>query len=214
MTVAWTPHRFSGGVLALDTANTVVMRGDPERGFDRFADRAEIARFAEAASAYRAGELGGRRLAAPFPARIAQVVLDIRETSDRLFRSAVRAGAVDTGDLPPFLQACARGLAGREERIGLPKKPFGDLATPIAFEAALAVSALSLLGEGTLPRLRICPNCNWLFIDRSRNSSRLWCDMAVCGNRQKASRHYRRRIAARQAGNAREADDVRENGAT
>ncbi|TIR89379.1 CGNR zinc finger domain-containing protein, partial [Mesorhizobium sp.] len=31
---------------------------------------------------------------------------------------------------------------------------------------------------------------------------RLWCDMAVCGNRQKANRYYRRRTAAREATNA------------
>ncbi len=37
MAVEWTEHRFAGGALALDTANTVVMRGDP-RGFDRFDD--------------------------------------------------------------------------------------------------------------------------------------------------------------------------------
>ena len=57
------------------------------------------------------------------------------------------------------------------------------------------VPALSLLSSDGLRRLRICPNCNWLFVDRSRNDSRLWCDMAVCGNRQKAKRHYRRRKA-------------------
>ncbi|MGB3830835.1 MAG: CGNR zinc finger domain-containing protein [Mesorhizobium sp.] len=213
MTVSWTPHRFSGGVLALDTANTVVLRGDP-RGFDRFADPAEIARFAEAASTMRAAELSGRRLAAPEPERIAPVVLEIREATDRLFRNAVPAGAVATTDMPPFLRACAKGLEGEDEKIGGPGKPFGDPAAPIAFEAALAVSALSLLGEGglgegALARLRICPNCNWLFLDRSRNASRLWCDMAVCGNRRKASRHYHRRRVALAHGEAeREADDV------
>lgn len=196
MAVAWTPHRFSGGALALDTANTVVLRGDAARGFDRFHDVAEIARFAAAASVHRAGELGGRRLEAPHPDRIAPMVLDIREATDRLFRVAVETGALDTGDLPPFLEACAGGLAGRSEKIGAAAAPFGDPARPIAFEAALAVSALSLLAPAVLARLRICPNCNWLFLDRSRNSSRLWCDMAVCGNRQKARRHYRRRVAA------------------
>ncbi|RWE00938.1 MAG: hypothetical protein EOS61_29135, partial [Mesorhizobium sp.] len=71
MTVSWTPHRFTGGILALDTANTVVLRNDPERTFDRFDDPAEIARFAEAASGFRAAELGGRRLEAPEPGGIA-----------------------------------------------------------------------------------------------------------------------------------------------
>ncbi len=203
MTVAWTPHRFQGGVLALDTANTVVLRGDAERGFDRFADPAEIARFAEAASAFRAAELGGRRLAVADPLRIAPVVLAIREATDRLYRNAVKAGgAVAAADMAPFLRACADGLAGADAVVGAPGRPFGDAAAPIAFEAALAVSALSLLSGGSLARLKLCLNCNWLFLDRSRNASRLWCDMAVCGNRRKASRHYRRRKAASEVDNA------------
>lgn len=199
MTVSWTPHRFTGGILALDTANTVVLRGDPDKTFDRFDDPAEIARFADAASVFRAVELCGRRLTAPSPREIAPVVLSIRETTDRLFRGAVSKGALATSCLPGFLKACADGLSGSPTEIGAPGKPYGDPATPIAFEAALAVSALSLLRDDTVSRLRICPNCTWLFVDRSRNSSRLWCDMAVCGNRQKASRHYRRRMAARES---------------
>jgi predicted RNA-binding Zn ribbon-like protein len=197
MTVSWTPHRFTGGILALDTANTVVLRGDPEKTFDRFDDPKEIARFADAASGFRAAELGGRQMAAPSPLEIASVVLSIRETTDHLFRHVVSKGAIATGDLPGFLKACADGVGRSRTEVGAPGKPFGDPATPIAFEAALAVSALSLLREDTVARLRICPNCSWLFVDRSRNSSRLWCDMAVCGNRQKASRYYRRRTAAR-----------------
>ncbi|RUW33584.1 MULTISPECIES: CGNR zinc finger domain-containing protein [unclassified Mesorhizobium] len=202
MTVSWTPHRFTGGILALDTANTVVLRNDPEKTFDRFDDPAEIARFAEAASGFRAAELGGRRLQAPEPGGIAPVVLSIREATDRLFRHAITKGAISAGHLPDFLTACASGLSGSSTEIGAPGQPFGDPATPIAFEAALAVSALSLLRDETVARLRICPNCSWLFVDRSRNASRLWCDMAVCGNRQKANRFYRRRTAAREAINA------------
>jgi len=207
-----TPHRFSGGVLALDTANTVVLRGDP-RGFDRFADPAEIARFAEAASAMRAAELGGRRLAAPEPERIAPVVLEIREATDRLFRNAVPAGACRHhrhAAFPAGLREGAGRRGRKDRRAGKTVRRYP--AAPIAFEAALAVSALSLLGEGgegALARLRICPNCNWLFLDRSRNASRLWCDMAVCGNRRKASRHYHRRRVALAHGEAeREVDDV------
>lgn len=39
--------------------------------------------------------------------------------------------------------------------------------------------------------LRICGNplCRWVFVDRSRNRSRRWCDMAACGNRAKVARH-------------------------
>lgn len=192
MSVFWTRHRFSGGALALDTANTVVLRGDAERGFDRFDDPAEISRFADAATLFRADELKGRALAAADPHAIAGKVIALRETTDRLFRGAVVAGRLASADMPDFLDACARGLAGSRETLTA-AAPFGVSAQPLAFEAALAVSALSLMSTDALSRLRICPNCRWLFVDRSRNGSRLWCDMAVCGNRQKARRHYSRR---------------------
>jgi predicted RNA-binding Zn ribbon-like protein len=193
MTVSWTPHRFSGGVLALDAANTVVLRGDPVRSFDRFADVAEIARFAEAASLHRSEEFNGRRLIVEDARNIAPKVLSIREATDRLFRSAAQEGSIAAAELAALLLACAAGLGSLGERFDVTDRPFRAVQTPLAFEAALAVSALSLLQPARLSRIRICANCRWLFVDGSRNRSRLWCDMAVCGNRRKAQRHYRRR---------------------
>jgi len=193
MAVSWTPHRFSGGVLALDVTNTVVLRGDAARSFDRFGDVREMARFAEAAARCRPSEFAGRRLDVDDPEKIAPKVLAIRETADRLFRLAARDGSIDSGALASFLSACADGLGGKSEPVGLDGRVGGATDTPLAFEAALAVSALSLLPQGRAARVRICANCRWLFLDESRNRSRVWCDMTVCGNRQKARRHYDRR---------------------
>src|SRR5690606_41217030 len=97
MTVSWTPHRFAGGALALDTANTVVLRGDSQRSFDRFADPAEIARFARAASTFRASELGGRTLGVSDPEAGSPLVLSIREATDRLCPGVVPSGSARTG---------------------------------------------------------------------------------------------------------------------
>ncbi|MET9729375.1 CGNR zinc finger domain-containing protein [Streptomyces sp. NPDC006458] len=43
-------------------------------------------------------------------------------------------------------------------------------------------------------RIRSCAHdaCVLHFFDTSRNGTRRWCRMAVCGNRAKASRHYAR----------------------
>jgi len=48
--------------------------------------------------------------------------------------------------------------------------------------------------KGTWPRLKICPaeDCLWAFYDVSRNRSKRWCSMEVCGNRSKV-RAYRDR---------------------
>lgn len=52
--------------------------------------------------------------------------------------------------------------------------------------------AAELLNSEDLSRVRECANdtCGWLFIDRSKNHSRRWCDMKTCGNQAKARRHY------------------------
>ncbi|WP_031469556.1 CGNR zinc finger domain-containing protein [Sciscionella sediminilitoris] len=49
--------------------------------------------------------------------------------------------------------------------------------------------------EERLPgRLRPCANeeCRLFLLDRSRANRARWCSMAVCGNREKARRHYER----------------------
>jgi predicted RNA-binding Zn ribbon-like protein len=50
-----------------------------------------------------------------------------------------------------------------------------------------------LLSEGW--HLRCCANetCRWLFLDASKNRTRRWCDMKVCGNRMKARRFHARK---------------------
>lgn len=72
--------------------------------------------------------------------------------------------------------------------------------TPVAAETPhdrirLAV-ALAVLDATRLDRSRVrrCgrEGCVLLFFDTSKNGTRRWCDMAVCGNRVKAAAHYQR----------------------
>ncbi|HLK21867.1 MAG TPA: ABATE domain-containing protein [Bryobacteraceae bacterium] len=56
----------------------------------------------------------------------------------------------------------------------------------------LAQAAEDFLVSGDGARLRCCASdsCRWLFLDTSKNHTRRWCDMKVCGNRMKARRFY------------------------
>ena len=60
----------------------------------------------------------------------------------------------------------------------------------------LAICAAAA-ADGTWERLKSCPadDCHWAFYDFSRNRSRTWCTMSVCGNRAKA-RTYRSKASA------------------
>jgi predicted RNA-binding Zn ribbon-like protein len=66
-----------------------------------------------------------------------------------------------------------------------------DLKRPL-WEISRAVSRL--LTSPRLARVHACAaeDCAWWFFDDSRNGSRRWCDMKICGNRDKV-RRYRAR---------------------
>jgi predicted RNA-binding Zn ribbon-like protein len=61
----------------------------------------------------------------------------------------------------------------------------------------LALNASNLLTSEALSMMRACDNseCQWLFLDTSKNHSKRWCDMKVCGNRMKARRFKAQRAS-------------------
>jgi predicted RNA-binding Zn ribbon-like protein len=61
-----------------------------------------------------------------------------------------------------------------------------DLLAPVLWSVA------DLMIRGANATIRQCANgeCLWLFLDDSKSGTRRWCDMASCGNRAKARRHY------------------------
>jgi len=60
---------------------------------------------------------------------------------------------------------------------------------------AVTESAAQLLGSEAAALVRECggENCGWLFEDLSRNRSRQWCDMQMCGNLAKVRRFRERK---------------------
>lgn len=60
----------------------------------------------------------------------------------------------------------------------------------------LVRQAADLITSKDLDRVGECADdrgCGYLFMDTSRNHSRLWCSMDACGNRAKAQRHYQKK---------------------
>jgi predicted RNA-binding Zn ribbon-like protein len=60
-----------------------------------------------------------------------------------------------------------------------------------AVMALVAASYAELLASGELRRVRVCanPDCSFVFHDESRNRSRRWCDVSMCGNLVNVRRH-------------------------
>lgn len=63
------------------------------------------------------------------------------------------------------------------------------------FEASLLLAVEHLQCHDAWPRLKACTTdtCQWAFYDATRNRSRTWCSMDVCGNREKTKRYRERR---------------------
>ncbi|MEP7454243.1 CGNR zinc finger domain-containing protein [Phyllobacterium sp. SB3] len=192
MYIDWNSHRFSGGVLALDLANTVIFRQTPERAQDRFANSMEVARFASAAANFRSGEWGHIEFSPPQSLTEHSTLIELREAINKLFRTAVLEERFKARHLSNFLQLASGAIGGDENEQDLTLPPFAR-HRELSLSAGAVLSALNLLDPGKLSRIKICPNCHWLYLDESRNRSRRWCDMTVCGNRAKAKRHYDRK---------------------
>lgn len=116
----------------------------------------------------------------------------------RLIRRHVRALA---GDRPDGEHPDEAGIRELFERYPVRLGAEGELrpaGNPTDW-AALIADLLPPLVEvrRARDRLRLCGNplCRFLFLDRSRNASRVWCDAAICGNRVRGHRHRLRRLA-------------------
>ena len=62
----------------------------------------------------------------------------------------------------------------------------------------VAHSAIELfISSEEWKRIKECPGCGWLFLDRSKTGNRRWCSMDECGSRAKMRRQYARKRSTR-----------------
>lgn len=119
----------------------------------------------------------------------------VREALRELLR-ANNTVEVDGAAAASTLDVAARraGLAVRFHD-GSIRLVAGESGVRGALGAVLAATA-EAMADGSWLRLKACraDDCRWAFIDNARNRSRQWCDMRVCGNREKA-RAFRSRHA-------------------
>jgi predicted RNA-binding Zn ribbon-like protein len=93
----------------------------------------------------------------------------------------------------------AGARAGLRPVLDDPATRFEPAASGVDGALGRIVAAIhEATADGTWSRLKACERdvCRWAFYDHSKNRSGHWCSMAVCGQREKNRRAYRRRRAA------------------
>jgi predicted RNA-binding Zn ribbon-like protein len=135
-------------------------------------------------------------------ARALEAARTLRGALGRIFDTVVAGDPPRAEHLAILNDAVAAAFAHRkvERRAGDYGWNWHGMETdPAAPLWPIALAAAELLVSAEAARVRHCKSetCRWLFLDTSKNGSRKWCDMKICGNRVKARAYYRRQLRSR-----------------
>ena len=141
--------------------------------------------------------------ASPLPATREALAsaLELREALYRLFRAIIAGQAPSAGSIAVLNRMLAEAMAAAEivpADAGFRWDWREEDSRPIRLLWPVVRSAAELLTGPELARVKFCPGegCGWLFLDTTRNGTRRWCEMDVCGSRAKMRRYHQRRRAA------------------
>jgi predicted RNA-binding Zn ribbon-like protein len=154
----------------------------------------------ELAEAFRLGILVGlltpaeaKRLAALPAGTELRRLKELRSRLQRIVRSAIDGTAPDEEDLAALARDAADAARDVELRMSgdrLKRVIPVDKAGVATLRWRLVETAITLLTSDELARVGACPTCGWFFLDTTRNRSRRWCSMAMCGSVSKSHRYY------------------------
>jgi predicted RNA-binding Zn ribbon-like protein len=198
------------GELCLDFVNTLDNRPVPERRKELLGTYQDLADWAVQAGALSPLQRTALlREAGIHPKAAAQALskaIALRECFYRIVSSALRNRRASSDDLAQFNSY--RGEAFSNLQLQAARSGFrlgwrDDASRLDSILWPIVQSASDLLTSPDLENVHECDmsDCRWIFVDRSKNHRRRWCDMKVCGNRAKARKFYRRQTSA--AGNRR-----------
>ena len=195
------PFELVAGHAALDLVNTLDNRFCETGPEELLAGYDDLLRFAAQSGLLTARQAGKLKRLDASEAERAQVLREVKELRETL--AAIAYAQLEGKDLP------ASALVTLEDyfkQASFHRHLTVDQRRPVWSWRGLdchVVAPLWLLAQATVEflisdrslQLRCCASdtCRWLFLDASKNRTRRWCDMKVCGNRMKARRFHARK---------------------
>lgn len=191
------------GHPALDLINTLDWRFRKDGAEDLLQSYGDLLRFTEQSKLLTPSETRRLRRSAGdrAGARAIECCKELREALAEIFYARLDGGhasAAARKTLERYFKAARIG-----QKLNWKQSPRLDWEWPHTEHDpalplwALAMSASDLMTSEAVDRVRACGNaeCRWLFLDTSKNHTRRWCDMKLCGNRMKARRFKAQRKA-------------------
>jgi predicted RNA-binding Zn ribbon-like protein len=191
------PFKYIGGDPAVDLVNTIdwTRRGPQQERLTSYERLTRWAAEAGILSPRNGALLRSQAARRPKDAEAAlALVLRVRQVLQRVFRAVAEherpdkaleefnrmlGHALEHMRLVPDAEPGERGLklgwTELETRLDSPLWP-------------VLWSAATLLSSDEASRIQVCdaPDCGWMYVDRSRNGFRRWCQMETCGTREKS----------------------------
>ena len=186
---------LSGGHPALDLVNTLDWRFRESGPEELLEDYSDVLRFIEQAGLLPSSDARKllRSVSDSKGEKVLAEIRALREAAAELFYAVI-----DERTPPPSnvrrLQECLAAARQHEQLHWTGEKLAWSLPHSIADPALplllLSLSTNALVTSGQMNLLRQCGSeeCRWLFLDTSKNHTRRWCNMKICGNRMKARR--------------------------
>src|SRR5918996_425425 len=142
--------------------------------------------------AFRHGSLVGllspseaKRLGALPPGAELRRLKELRSRLARIVRSAINGEEPADEDLHALASDAAEAAREVELRMAghqLERVIRVEKAGVATLRWRLVEAAIALLASDELARVGACPTCGWFFLDTTKNRSRRWCSMAMCGS--------------------------------
>lgn len=188
-----------GGVLCLNFTNTTSGRGSTQQlehlyGYDNLLAWARHVgavddETAKALAAYPPNGRAARRALAR--------AIHLRDSLHAIFtamRTEAPAPPAALAELNQCLAEATAAAAIEQTADGFVWRWPARATPPERLLWPVARSAAELLTTADPARLKACPgpHCGWMFLDKTRNASRRWCEMEVCGSRAKMRRYHQR----------------------
>ena len=197
------PFEFTGGNPCLDFADTVDNRtSDHPR--ELLTDYGRLLQWGEEAGVITAKTAERlRHLASKAPGNALTTLrtsIELRDTIYDIFSAVAQRRLIPSRALA-ILNKAVRQAAQHAQLVHAnqqftrewiePESNLDSMLWPVSRAAAEL-----LIGE-EIGYVRQCASetCSWLFLDKTKNHRRRWCDMRSCGNRDKARRYYQRQKA-------------------
>lgn len=199
------PFQLLADHVALDFVNTLDDRYSAGGPLEKLTSFGRLLAFVEQTGILSQAE--SRHLAGTVHGEAAQRALgravELREALFGLFMAAIEGSSPSAealGVLNRHLhepdRACVVGWDGSHDGSPYVWRTNASAVDTETLLRRIAQHAADLLiSADLLARVKECgaASCRWMFLDRSRNHSRRWCDMKTCGNRTKARRFHARR---------------------